>query len=56
MQELLALATVEFFFKEGKQLGSRISLKQEIYKITKIPIRVLRRQSLTKFSVKEQIT
>ena len=56
LQELLAPATVEFFSKEGKRLGSRISLEQEIHEITKIPIRVLRGKSLTEFSVEERMT
>jgi len=56
LQELLAPATVEFFSKEGKRLGSRISLEQEIHEITKIPIGVLRGQSLTEFSVEERMT
>ena len=55
LQELLAPATVEFFSKEGKRLGSRISLEQEIHEITKIPIGVLRGQSLTEFSVEERM-
>jgi len=56
LQELLAPASVEFFSKEGKRLGSRISLEQEIHEITKIPIRVLRGQSLTEFSVEERMS
>jgi hypothetical protein len=56
LQELLAPATVEFFSKEGKQLGSKISLKQEIHEITEIPIEVLKRQSFTEFSVKERMS
>lgn len=56
LQELLAPAIVEFFSKEGKQLGSRISLEQEIYEITKIPIGVLRGQRLTGFSVEERMS
>ena len=56
LQELLAPATVEFFSKEGKRLGNRISLEREIHEITKIPIRVLRGQSLTKFSVEERMS
>jgi hypothetical protein len=34
LQELLAPPSVEFFSREGKYLGSRISLEQEIYEIT----------------------
>jgi hypothetical protein len=56
LQELLAPATVEFFSKEGKRLGSRISLEQEIHEITEIPIRVLRGQSLTEFSFEERMS
>ena len=56
LQELLAPVIVEFFSKEGKQLGSRISLEQEIHEITKIPIGVLRGQSLAKFDVEERMS
>lgn len=56
LQELLAPATIDFFSKEGKRLGSRISLEQEIYEITKIPIRALRGQSLLEFSVEERMS
>jgi hypothetical protein len=34
LQELLAPAGVKFFSKQGKRLGSRVLLEQEIYKIT----------------------
>jgi hypothetical protein len=56
LQELLAPASVEFFSKEGKRLGSRISLEQEIYEITKLPIAVFRGQSLVRFSVEERMS
>ncbi|KAH8586097.1 heterokaryon incompatibility protein-domain-containing protein [Bisporella sp. PMI_857] len=55
-RKLLAPATVEFFSKEGKRLGSRISLEQEIHEITEIPIGLLRGQSLTEFSVEERMS
>lgn len=42
LQELLAPANVEFFSKEGKGLGSRILLEQDIHKVTQIPIEALR--------------
>jgi hypothetical protein len=51
LQELLAPANVEFFSKEGKRLGSRMSLEREIYEITKISIEALRGQRLSDFSV-----
>jgi hypothetical protein len=56
LQELLAPPCVEFFSKEGKRLGSRISLEQEIHNITRVPIGVLRGQSLAEFSVDERIS
>lgn len=56
LQELLAPAIVEFFSKEGKRLGSRITLEQEIHEITKIPIGVLRGQNLAKFNVEERMS
>ncbi|CAG5162325.1 uncharacterized protein ALTATR162_LOCUS6199 [Alternaria atra] len=45
---------VEFFSQDGKRLGSRISLEQEIHSITSIPINALRGQKLTEFSVEER--
>ncbi|KAK7177943.1 hypothetical protein PSPO01_16006 [Paraphaeosphaeria sporulosa] len=55
LQELLAPATVDFFSKEGKRLGSRVSLEQEIHEVTKIPIQALRGQRLAEFSVDERM-
>jgi hypothetical protein len=56
LQELLAPATVDFFSKEGRWLGSRTSLEREIHEITKIPIEVLRGQSLSESSVAERMS
>jgi hypothetical protein len=55
LQELLAPASVEFFSREGKRLGSRISLEQEIHEITGIPTEVLRGQKLSEYSVEERM-
>jgi hypothetical protein len=55
LQELLAPATVEFFSKEGRRLGCRITLEQEIHEITKVPITALRGQPLSEFSVPERM-
>jgi hypothetical protein len=55
LQELLAPTSVEFFTRDGKRLGSRMTLEQEIHEITKIPIKVLRGQSLADFSVEERM-
>jgi hypothetical protein len=56
LQELLAPAIVEFFSKEGKQLGTKISLIKEIHEITMIPIKVLSGQRLSKLSVDERMS
>ncbi|KAH9866750.1 hypothetical protein J1614_008443 [Plenodomus biglobosus] len=56
LQELLAPPCVEFFSKNGKRLGSRISLEQQIHEITKVPTEALRGQSLAEFSVKERMS
>lgn len=55
LQELLAPASVEFFSKQGKRLGSRTSLEQAIHKITKLPTAALRGQNLNDFSVEERM-
>ncbi len=58
LQELLAPGSVEFFSKEGKRIGSRISLEQDIHEVTGIPIQILRegQQGLAKRSVEERIS
>jgi hypothetical protein len=57
LQELLAPASVEFFSKERKRLGSKISLEQEIHQITEIPVEVLRGQSPpAKCSIEERMS
>ena len=56
LQELLAPAKVEFFSKEGKRLGSRMSLEQDIHEITKIPIEALRGRRLVEFSIDERMS
>jgi hypothetical protein len=56
LQELLALPTVEFLSREGKRLGSKISLELEIHDITKIRIGALRGEELSEFSVEERMS
>lgn len=56
LQELLAPASVEFFSREGRRLGSRILLEQEIHEITKIPVEVLRGRKLSECSVEERMS
>ena len=55
LQELLAPARVEFFSEQGKRLGSRMSLEQEIHDIPRIPIAALRGQHLSEFSVEDRM-
>jgi len=56
LQELLAPSTVEFFSKDGKPLGSKISLELKIHEITKVPIGAIRgQQRLSEFSVPERM-
>ncbi|KAF2128313.1 kinesin light chain 1 [Dothidotthia symphoricarpi CBS 119687] len=56
LQELLAPASVEFFSQDGKRLGSRISLEQEIHSVTGIPVEALRGHRLTEFSVDKRMS
>lgn len=45
LQELIAPTSVEFFTKEGRRLGDKKTLQQQIYEITAIPIPVLQGSS-----------
>jgi hypothetical protein len=54
LQELIAPASVEFFSREGKHLGDKISLARQIHVITQIPIAALSGTPLTRFSVDER--
>jgi len=56
LQELLAPASVEFFSAEGKRLGDRNSLLQEIHNVTGISIQALQGSSLSQFSVDERLS
>jgi predicted Zn-ribbon and HTH transcriptional regulator len=56
LQELLAPASVGFFSQEGQLLGTRISLEDDIQKITRLPVGALRGHDLTEFSVHERIS
>lgn len=56
LQELLAPTNVEFFSREGKRLGSKVSLEQEIHRITSIPLQALRGKRLSEFSVEERMS
>jgi hypothetical protein len=55
LQELLAPTTVEFFSREHRKLGNKISLYPQIYKATSIPLAVLKGAPLSQFSVNERL-
>jgi hypothetical protein len=54
LQELIAPAVVEFFSKEGKLLGDKVSLELIIHEITRIPTRALQGNIFSDFSVSER--
>jgi hypothetical protein len=55
LQELLAPASVEFFSRQRKRLGDKISLRQKIHEITNIPLSALEGNLLSSFGVKERL-
>jgi hypothetical protein len=55
LQELIAPASVEFFSAEGKQLGDKTLLEQQIHEITGISVQALRGSALSQFPVDERI-
>ncbi|KAH8800784.1 hypothetical protein F5884DRAFT_741347 [Xylogone sp. PMI_703] len=56
LQELLAPRSVEFFSREHERLGDKSSLKQQIHKITGIPIPALQGARLFQFTVDERFS
>src|SRR3569833_208308 len=54
LQELLAPALVEFFAPDGRRLGDKRSLEQQIHEITGIPVPALRARDLSQFGVDER--
>lgn len=56
LQELLAPASVEFFSHEGKRLGDKCFLQQQICEITGVPQSALQGVHLSKFSDKERFS
>ena len=56
LQELVAPMLVEFFSKEGEQLGSKRSLERHVNEATRIPIKALRGSPLYDFSVPERMS
>ena len=56
LQELLAPPSVEFFCREGKQLGDKKSLELMVHQITGIAIPALRGSPLSHFGVAERMS
>jgi hypothetical protein len=56
LQELVAPNVVEFFSREGSLLGNKTSLIQEIYFITKIPVKALQGEPVANFSIEERMS
>jgi heterokaryon incompatibility protein (HET) len=56
LQELVAPAAVEFFSREGEQLGNKRSLERHIHEVTGIPVRALRGNPLYDFTVPERMS
>ncbi|KAH8674497.1 vegetative incompatibility protein HET-E-1 [Tricladium varicosporioides] len=54
LQELLAPESVEFFSREGKRLGDKRTLEQQIHRITGITVQALQGTSLSSFGVEER--
>ena len=54
LQELLAPASVEFFTQDGRRLGDKRSLEQQIHEITGIAVLALRESDLSQFGVEER--
>jgi hypothetical protein len=55
LQELLAPKSVTFFSREGKYLGDKKSLEEQIHEITDVPLTALRGEYLTDFSIDERL-
>jgi ankyrin repeat protein len=56
LQELIAPRSVQFFSRDGRQLGDKDSLKQQIHEITGIAAPVLQGLPLSQFSVEERMS
>jgi archaellum biogenesis ATPase FlaH len=55
LQELLAPSSVEFFSREGRWLGDKRSLREQIHKITNIPYAAIEGAPLSQFTVNERL-
>jgi hypothetical protein len=55
LQELLAPSSVEFFSREGRRLGDKRSLKDQIHRVTNIPYAAIEGAPLSQFTVNERL-
>ena len=55
LQELIAPASVEFFSLEGKRLGDKKSLEQQLFNTTGVALAALRGDALDSFSVEQRM-
>lgn len=55
LQELLAPKSVQFFSADGKLLGDKLSLAEDIHETSRIPIQTLEGRSLSHYSVEERM-
>jgi hypothetical protein len=55
LQELLAPSVVEFFSREWRRLGDKITLKQQIHETTGIPHLALEGAPLSQFTIDERL-
>jgi hypothetical protein len=53
---LIAPSSIEFFSREGDQLGSKKSLVQDIHEVTGIAIEALHGAPLTGFKIEERFS
>jgi hypothetical protein len=56
LQELIAPSSVDFFSSEGKLLGYKTGMEQQIHNITGIAIPALQGSALSEFSVTERLS
>ena len=56
LQELIAPPSVEFFSSEGKRLGDKKSLEQQIHEVTGLAVQALQGSALFKFSIAERMS
>lgn len=54
LQELLAPSSVEFFTQDGRRLGDKRSLEQQIHEITGITVKALCENELSQFDTEER--